>query len=165
MKTVRRPCRPKWVIIDGLHDRRLCLNFLSKVVVALASCYVYKYKYVCVCIGNLTKMCLFAIVLATFRFNKHITQRTLSRSQAIEQCLYAVWQYRLWSFQGSDTKLERFLVKYYRKSDKIIYSHAMLKVRENIIICNAKSSRKHNHIYYTNDDEHLYKAHIRFKTQ
>jgi hypothetical protein len=24
---------------------------------------------------------------------------------------YTLWQYRLWSFQGSDTKLERFLAK------------------------------------------------------
>ena len=43
---------------------------------------------------------------------------------------------------------------YYKKSDKITYSHAMLKVRENIIIFITQ-----------NDDEHLYKAHIRFKTQ
>jgi hypothetical protein len=43
---------------------------------------------------------------------------------------------------------------YYKKRDKITYSHAMLKVRENIIIFITQ-----------NDDEHLYKAHIRFKTQ
>ena len=25
---------------------------------------------------------------------------------------YLLWHYRLWSFQGTDTKLERFLAKY-----------------------------------------------------
>ena len=30
-----------------------------------------------------------------------------------------IWQYRLWSFQGRDTKLERFLAKNQLKSNEI----------------------------------------------
>ena len=31
--------------------------------------------------------------------------------QSLRSGIYKVWQYRLWSFQGRDTKLERFLAK------------------------------------------------------
>ena len=34
--------------------------------------------------------------------------------------LCAVWHYRLWSFQGRDTKLERFLHKNQLQSNEII---------------------------------------------
>ena len=33
---------------------------------------------------------------------------------------YTLWQYRLWSFQGRDTNLERFLVKNQLLSNEII---------------------------------------------
>ena len=32
---------------------------------------------------------------------------------------YVVWQYRLWSFQGRDTKLEKFLAKNQLQSNEI----------------------------------------------
>ena len=34
-------------------------------------------------------------------------------------CRYTVWQYGLWSFQGRDTKLERFLAKNQLKSSSL----------------------------------------------
>ena len=51
-------------------------------------------------------------------YKNDVTVRLLGKT--LEGPIYTVWQYRLWSFQGMDTKLKRFFSKNQLKSNAII---------------------------------------------
>ena len=48
-------------------------------------------------------------ILTTSQYNVHVNEQKNN-----------IWQYRLWKFQGRDTKLERFWTKNQLKSSEII---------------------------------------------